>query len=73
MSHREAEIALLVLEGRTEGDVARILSLSVHTVHTYVGRVYRQLAVRNRAEFAHVIYEQLLLERLNGTRHSDVP
>jgi DNA-binding NarL/FixJ family response regulator len=39
-----------LLRGASEKEVAGMLGISVHTVHTYVKVLYRHLCVRSRAE-----------------------
>jgi DNA-binding NarL/FixJ family response regulator len=39
-----------VLRGESEKEIARHLRLSQHTVHEYVGELYRRFGVCSRAE-----------------------
>ena len=48
LSKREGEILSAAIEQRTEQEIATQLQLSVSTVHTYIGRLYRKLGVDNR-------------------------
>jgi len=50
LSTRELQVLNLCAKGLSFGDVAAILELSLHTVQTYVKRIYRKLAVGSRAE-----------------------
>jgi len=50
LSCREAQIAFLLLQNRSENDVATELGISVHTVHSHLGRLYRKLAIKCRLE-----------------------
>ncbi|MBI4718200.1 MAG: helix-turn-helix transcriptional regulator [Planctomycetes bacterium] len=50
LSGRELEIVRCLVEGGGDSATAVRLGLSVHTVHTYLDRIYRKLAVRNRYE-----------------------
>jgi DNA-binding CsgD family transcriptional regulator len=56
-SKRESQIARLVLDDATEADIAARLSISPHTVHTYIDRLYRKLHVHSRP--------QLILQMFN--------
>ncbi|HEV2597838.1 PAS and helix-turn-helix domain-containing protein [Sphingopyxis sp.] len=47
---RDREVAILICEGRTAKEVARLLDLSPRTVETYLARIKHKLAVRNVAE-----------------------
>jgi DNA-binding CsgD family transcriptional regulator/GAF domain-containing protein len=50
LTPRERDVALLVVDGLTDKEIAAHLSLSRHTVGQYTGQIYRKLAVRSRAE-----------------------
>lgn len=47
---RDREVAILVCEGRTAKEIARLLDLSPRTVETYLARIKHKLEVRNIAE-----------------------
>ena len=47
---RELEVAMRVIEGLTNGEVATALDISVRTVEVHIGRVMSTLGVRNRVE-----------------------
>jgi PAS domain S-box-containing protein len=47
---RDREVAILVCEGRTAKEIARLLNLSPRTVEAYLARIKHKLAVRNIAE-----------------------
>jgi DNA-binding CsgD family transcriptional regulator len=49
LTAREREIAGLASTGMTSGEIARTLTLSVRTVESHLGRIYRKLGVSNRA------------------------
>ena len=50
LSPWESEVAKLLLTGTNERDVGAELSISAHTVHTHVERLYRKLAIGSRCE-----------------------
>ena len=50
LSSRESDIARLLVMNHSEQDVAIRLNISVHTVHTHLGRMYRKLVVTSRCE-----------------------
>jgi len=52
LSRREAEVLVWVAEGKTNPEVALILSLSPRTVQTYVDRIFRKLGVETRTAAA---------------------
>ncbi len=50
LSERELEVLTLLASGRTNSEVARDLFVSVGTVKSHTGNIYRKLDARNRAE-----------------------
>lgn len=55
LTTREAEVARLATEHHSDQQIAAELSLSVRTVQTHLGRVYRKLGVHRRGELAEVL------------------
>lgn len=51
----ERRVAGLVGAGQTNREVADTLFMSVRTVESHLGRVYRKLGVRSRTELAHIV------------------
>jgi DNA-binding CsgD family transcriptional regulator len=56
LTSREVDVALGVVEGRSNRDVARALHLSVRTVETHLGRVFAKLDVHSRTQLAHLAH-----------------
>jgi DNA-binding CsgD family transcriptional regulator len=50
LSEREIEVLSLLASGRTNSEVARDLFVSVGTVKSHTGNIYRKLGAKNRAE-----------------------
>jgi DNA-binding NarL/FixJ family response regulator len=50
LSTREHEVLELIARGFSYADIARLQSVSVHTVQTHIKNLYRKLAVRSRGE-----------------------
>ncbi|MFI8294221.1 LuxR C-terminal-related transcriptional regulator [Streptomyces sp. NPDC085614] len=50
LSLREREIVLLVVQGRSDKEIAELLTLSVRTIGNHLYRIYRKLGVTNRRE-----------------------
>lgn len=50
LSERELEVLTLLASGRSNGEIARDLFISVGTVKTHTNNIYRKLGARNRAE-----------------------
>jgi DNA-binding CsgD family transcriptional regulator len=65
LTPREREVALLVVDGRSDRQIAERLHLSHHTVSQYVKRIYRKLDVPSR-----VTLTRLLLDHPNPTRQA---
>ena len=63
LTPREREVALLVVDGRSDREIAERLYLSHHTVSQYVKRVYRKLDVASR-----VALTRLLLDVRDSSR-----
>ena len=53
LSDREFEVMRLIASGRSVGDIAKDLSLSVKTISTYRTRVLQKLDLRHNAELTH--------------------
>jgi DNA-binding CsgD family transcriptional regulator len=56
LSPREREILDLLLHEDSEKGIAATLGLSVHTVHTYLQRLYRKLEVRTKTQLIVKVY-----------------
>ncbi|HVF02776.1 MAG TPA: response regulator transcription factor [Rubrobacteraceae bacterium] len=50
LSEREREVLNLLASGRTSSEIARDLFISVGTIKSHTGNIYRKLDVKNRAE-----------------------
>ena len=50
LSERELEVLTLLASGRTNSEIARDLFVSVGTIKSHTGNIYRKLDARNRAE-----------------------
>ena len=50
LSKRELEVLGLLAAGRTKSEIARDLFVSLGTVKSHTGNIYRKLGTRNRAE-----------------------
>ena len=53
LSDREFEVMRLIASGKSVGDIAKELTLSVKTVSTYRTRVLQKLHLRHNAELTH--------------------
>ena len=58
LSDREAQVTSLILgDGSCESAMAASLSISPHTVHTHLERIYRKLRVTNRSQVVSRIFQ----------------
>jgi DNA-binding CsgD family transcriptional regulator len=48
LTRRETEVLYWVIQGKTNSEVATILSLSVLTIRTHLEHIYKKLGVSNR-------------------------
>ncbi|WP_329561404.1 helix-turn-helix transcriptional regulator [Kitasatospora sp. NBC_01266] len=55
LTAREREIAVLASTGMTSGEIAGTLVLSVRTIDSHLGRIYRKLGVPNRTSLTHAV------------------
>ncbi len=61
LSSRETEIANLLAEGKTNGEIAEALFISLKTVETHIYNIFRKTGVSNRVQLA-----RALLSRSQG-------
>lgn len=67
LSVRELEILQGIFDDWIDAAIAAELGISVHTVHTYLQRLYHKLGVTSRcALIVHVVAEHLALEATPG-------
>lgn len=50
LTAREREVLELVARGCTNSDIAKLLEMSLHTVHSHMKSIFRKLCVRSRGE-----------------------
>ncbi|MDP9901049.1 response regulator [Variovorax ginsengisoli] len=61
LSTRERQVLDYITKGFTADEIAALMSVSRHTVRTFVRRVYTKLAVSSKAEAIHEAIQQGLL------------
>jgi two-component system, NarL family, invasion response regulator UvrY len=62
LSDREFQVLRLIASGRTVGEIAKELSLSVKTISTYRTRILEKMGLRNNAELMHYAMQHELVE-----------
>ena len=62
LSNREFEILKLIASGKTVGEIARELSLSVKTVSTHRTRILAKMEAKTNAELTHYAVKNKLVE-----------
>jgi len=60
LSPRETEILRCLLRDEGRAAIAETLGISSHTVHAYLGRLYRKVNVRSRSQFIVRVFAELL-------------
>jgi DNA-binding CsgD family transcriptional regulator len=60
LTHREREVATLVVRGLTNRQIASELVISEHTAATHVGRILKKLVLRSRAQIDSQLAERRL-------------
>jgi len=60
ISDRELQIIQEIFDDRKESAIAADLTISVHTVHTHLGRLYRKLGVSTRVGLVVCILSEYL-------------
>lgn len=61
LSSREVEVLEFITKGFTANEIAALLGVSFHTVHTYIRRIYSKLEVNSRTEAVYEARNQGLL------------
>lgn len=62
LSGRECEILYWIAQGKSNGDIAFILNLSVGTIKKHVANIYDKLGIRTRAAATAIAMETILAE-----------
>lgn len=62
LSNREYEVMCLIAQGKSVGDIAEALKLSVKTVSTYRARILEKLGLRHNAEITRYALQHGLVE-----------
>jgi DNA-binding NarL/FixJ family response regulator len=59
LSARQAQVLRLIAEGKTNGEIADALVISLRTVERHVAELYAKIGARNRVEAAAFAMSQL--------------
>lgn len=62
LSNREYQVLCLIASGKSVGDIARELSLSVKTISTFRSRILRKLSLRHNADLTRYALKHGLVE-----------
>jgi len=75
LSMREREVCALVIQGKSNKEVANILHIAVKTVKFHMTRIFVRMGVKNRAELSHALLsrerpevKEILAEEFNNAR-----
>jgi DNA-binding NarL/FixJ family response regulator len=66
LSSRQLQIVKCMFDDQIETGIGRELSISEHTVHTHIERLYRKLEVSSRSELLVRIFAEFLAGRSSG-------
>jgi len=66
LSDREREVLVCVARGMTNGQIARDLFMSIHTVKLHIQNIFRKLNLPNRTEAAVFAVREGLLDEADG-------
>ena len=64
LTRRQRDVLDLIIQGKSNKEIARILGLGVGTVKIHVGALFRKLHVNRRAAVA-VVGDQLILQGIS--------
>jgi len=62
LSDREFQVMCMIASGKTVGEIAEELSLSVKTISTYRSRILEKMQMKNNAEITHYALQQRLVD-----------
>ena len=60
LSKRELEVVDLIAAGYSNGDIAKVLFISVHTVNDHTKNIYRKLNVHSRYELTALVNKNVI-------------
>lgn len=61
LTPRELEICRYLAEGKNNGEIARILYLSEHTIKAHVSDIIAQLGAVNRTQVAYILGKENII------------
>lgn len=62
LSERESQVMIQIARGKTVGEIAELLSLSVKTVSTYRARLLEKLSLENNAQVMEYVFRHKLID-----------
>lgn len=71
LSPRELQIVRGIFENQTDDAMASNLGISRHTIHTYLGRLFRKLDATTRTQVVLRVMQQFLI--LSSTTERELP
>jgi DNA-binding NarL/FixJ family response regulator len=69
LTRREGDVLRLVAEGAGNREIAQVLQLGDKTVRNYVSRLYRKLAINDRADITSLALRSEMLADAGISRH----
>lgn len=65
LSDREYQVMQMIASGKTVGNMAEELSLSVKTISTYRARILKKMKMKNNAELTHYVIRKKLVNHIH--------
>jgi DNA-binding NarL/FixJ family response regulator len=62
LSDREHQVLIMIASGKTVGEIAEELALSVKTISTYRTRILEKMNMRTNAELTHYALKNRLVD-----------
>lgn len=62
LSDREYQVMQMISSGKTVGEIAEELSLSIKTISTYRSRILEKMSIKNNAELTHYAIQNHLVD-----------
>jgi DNA-binding CsgD family transcriptional regulator len=66
LTPRQQEVLMMLLTGDSKKQIARLISRSEHTVHTYIRQIYKSLGVSSRGELMSRFVDRKLKRMVEG-------
>ncbi len=62
ISKREKEIALLILDGKSNKEIEEQLFISFHTVKNHIASIFRKCDIKTRHQLVHLLTKNIIVQ-----------